>query len=77
MHTHWNNEILYIASGKGKYLVEGSEYFISGGSVLIMRANEVHMLQADPSAPYERIVIQFSSGLPCAIHSVPASPTLG
>ncbi len=59
MHAHDSCELLYVLSGKGKYLVESSVYILSKGSVLLMRPGEVHKLEIDPSEPYERICLHF------------------
>jgi len=60
MHTHDLYEILYIFSGKGSFKVEGSEYSVSGGVLLITRVSEAHCAQIDNSTDYERISIHFS-----------------
>ncbi len=62
MHAHDTCEILYVLSGEGQYLVESTVYTLQPGSVLLMRPGEVHKLQIDPSAPYERICLQFEVG---------------
>ncbi len=63
LHTHNSCEILGCIRGKGKYIVEGSEYHLEPGCILVMRPMEAHMLQVDPSEPYERIMINFSYDL--------------
>ena len=61
LHAHDFYEFFYFISGRGKYLVESAEYPLQPGTVLLMRAGEVHtpVMQSD-GIPYERIVIQFS-----------------
>ncbi len=60
MHAHERMEIFYFLSGKGTYLVEGSQYPLEPGDILIMRAAETHTLSISPNEPYERIAIHFT-----------------
>ena len=53
-------EILYFISGRGTYLVEGSQYPMEPHDIFILRPAEMHKLAIDPSVPYERMVIHFS-----------------
>lgn len=59
MHAHESNEVLIFLSGEAKMLVEGNEYRLTPGSVLLMRAGESHKICVFPTAPYERIAIRF------------------
>jgi len=61
IHAHDMNELYYFIDGKGSFFVEGNEYQLSPGCVLIMRSGETHQLRIDSSIPYERIAIHFSS----------------
>ena len=63
VHTHEMMELYYFISGNGSYLVEGTQYTLHPGDVMIMREAEAHKLQIDMSQPYERIAIHFSSKL--------------
>lgn len=63
MHTHEKYEILYFVNGKAKYHIEGSEYPLNNGDILIMRSNEAHYIELDSSQPYERLVIHFDTAL--------------
>ncbi len=58
-HTHTQCELYYFISGKGKFHVEGSEYPLSSGDILIMRSTESHYVEIDPRYPYERIAVHF------------------
>ncbi len=57
MHAHDQIEIYYFVSGNCKYLVEGSEYLLRSGDIMIMRPSETHNLCVLDNTPYERIVI--------------------
>lgn len=60
MHAHEWMEIFYLISGKCSYLVEGSNYELMPGDILVMRAAETHKLSISEDEPYERISIHFS-----------------
>ncbi len=63
MHAHEWMEIFYLISGKCSYLVEGSQYELQPGDILIMRAAETHKLILGDEEPYERIAIHFAPSL--------------
>lgn len=59
MHTHTYTEIYCFLSGKGTFHIEGNEYPLEVGDILVMRPAEAHCIKMDPSFPYERIVLNF------------------
>ena len=59
-HCHDTYEILFVVSGTGKYVVEGSSFNIRPATLMIIRPFEFHCVQVDPGIPYERYVIKFS-----------------
>ena len=63
MHAHEWMEVFYLISGKCSYLVEGSQYELLPGDILIMRSAETHKLILGDEEPYERIAIHFSPAL--------------
>lgn len=63
MHTHTTMEIYCFLSGKAKYHVEGSEYILTSGDILLMRPAEAHHIELDPSEDYERICVNFEATL--------------
>lgn len=67
MHAHEMHEIYYYIGGDGSYRVEGTEYPLEPGSLLLMRAGETHKLQIRPGKPYERITLHFA---PDILHAV-------
>lgn len=60
MHAHECCELFYFINGKGRYIIEGTEYTLEPGCLLVMRPSEAHKLYLDPSVPYERVAIEFS-----------------
>lgn len=63
MHTHTTAEIYCFVSGSGIYHIEGSEYPLKPGDILLMRPAEAHFIEIVPGVPYERICINFDVGL--------------
>lgn len=63
MHTHTTAEIFCFLSGKAKYHVEGSEYELKSGDILLMRPAEAHYIDTDPSQDYERIYVNFETDI--------------
>lgn len=63
MQVHNQFEILYVISGRGGFLVEGTRYALSSGDIMIMRQAETHKLIISPDEPYERIAVHFSPAL--------------
>ena len=59
-HCHDTYEILFVVSGAGKYIVEGSTFSIRPATLMIIRPFEFHCVQLDHDTPYERYVIKFS-----------------
>ena len=67
MHLHGNMEMYVFVSGKARYHVEGNEYELSSGNLLIMRQNESHFTNLLEDCPYERYVLNFSPAVLDAI----------
>jgi len=55
--------VFYLISGKCSYLVEGTQYELQPGDILIMRSAETHKLILGDEEAYERIAIHFSPAL--------------
>ena len=69
MHAHDNYELFFFISGDCTYNVEGRQYPLTPGCLLLMRPAEVHCLIASQDSCYERIVINFSQRLVSKIDS--------
>lgn len=59
MHTHENCELYYFESGKGTFKIEGAQYPLQHGDILIMSPAESHYIDIDPNYPYTRFSIHF------------------
>ena len=58
-HVHDKCEIYFFVSGNAEYLVEGSVYPLSKGSLLIMRPEEAHCVRILGRETYERFAVNF------------------
>ncbi len=58
-HCHGFFELIYVVNGRGRYLVEGAEYPLLPGTVLLLRPYEFHYVCPEKSCPYERYVLNF------------------
>ena len=63
IHTHTKAEIFCFIAGKAIYHVEGSEYPLSPGDILLMRPTEAHFIETDPRYDYERVIVSFEPSL--------------
>lgn len=61
MHAHEHYELFILVSGRGAFMIEGTEYSLEPGCVFIMRPAEAHRILIDSAHPYERMVFEFSS----------------
>jgi AraC-like DNA-binding protein len=59
MHIHDRCEIFYFIKGDADYLIEGSEYSLVPGSLLVIRPGEVHRTRLNSRGLYERYAINF------------------
>lgn len=59
LHAHPYCEVFYFIRGDGYYTVEGRDYALSPGNILLMRDGEIHKLHINPNTPYERMAIHF------------------
>jgi len=59
LHTHQKCEVYYFISGKGIFHIEGTDYPLKPGCILIMNNTESHYIEIDPNSKYERLAIHF------------------
>ena len=63
LHAHRTYELFYFISGDCYYTVEGTDYSLTPGCVLIMRSGEAHTLHVRSGKPYERITVNFAPSI--------------
>lgn len=59
-HCHNEYEILYVAEGKGRYLIEGAEFELKPRTLVFIRPFEYHCVEVEANSLYERYVLHFS-----------------
>ncbi|MCR5740427.1 MAG: AraC family transcriptional regulator [Lachnospiraceae bacterium] len=59
MHIHERCELYYFIDGKADYLVEGAQYHMKRGSLLVMSPGEVHRTKLLADGVYERYAVNF------------------
>lgn len=63
MHTHEQCELFCFLEGKAVFHIEGNEYIMEPGDILVMRPAEAHCISPDPFIPYERFSLHFRKDL--------------
>lgn len=58
-HIHEECEFYYFMTGKGTFHIEGTDYPLKHGDILIMNDTESHCIEISPDIPYERCVFHF------------------
>ena len=69
-HYHEFDKIVLFIGGKVTYTVEGREYVLKSGDILLVRHGDIHKPVIDPAEEYERIVIWMDSGFLKSNHSL-------
>lgn len=59
LHAHAYFEICCFLEGEATYHIEGNEYPILPGDIILLRPGEAHLVQSPDHAPFERIVLSF------------------
>jgi AraC-like DNA-binding protein/quercetin dioxygenase-like cupin family protein len=60
LHTHAKAELYYFVGGGGVFHIEGTDYPLHSGDLLLMQSAESHYIELDKSQPYERKVLHFN-----------------
>ena len=63
MHTHGKAELYCFMGGGGVFHIEGAEYALEPGDILIMAPWESHYIELDCTQPYDRWSIHFEKEL--------------
>lgn len=62
-HCHEDYEMIFILDGRGRYVVEGREYTMNPGMLIILKPGEFHYAEILGTHPYERYVVHFERPL--------------
>ncbi len=60
-HCHDSYEILFVANGMGRYLIEGAEFSIRPRTLVLIKPFEYHCVEVDADSDYEGYIIHFSN----------------
>lgn len=61
-HYHDFDKIIIFIKGKVTYRIEGCAYQLNPYDIIMVRHNDIHKPDIDPSDPYERIIVYLSPG---------------
>ena len=59
LHAHDYFEVCYFLEGEAVYHIEGNEYPISPGDIILLRPGEAHYIQLPAQSSFERILLSF------------------
>lgn len=57
LHEHDSYEILFFLEGDSRFVIEGKNYFLESGDVMIVRKHEMHRVYHNSNARYHRVVL--------------------
>ena len=58
-HCHDHYELIYVVHGAGRYIVEGTEYTMKSGTLLLLHPHAFHYVEVESDRLYDRYVIHF------------------
>lgn len=59
-HYHEFYKLLFLCSGTGNYNVEGEQYRLRAGDIVLIGSRQVHRPEFEKGMPYERIILYIS-----------------
>lgn len=68
-HYHDFDKIIIYICGSVTYRIEGCSYKLKPYDIILVRHNDIHKPDIDPSVPYERIIVYLSPGFLMAYQS--------
>jgi quercetin dioxygenase-like cupin family protein len=54
-HRHPYDEVQFVRDGRGLYVVEGQEFDVGAGDILVIKAGEVHSFRCIGDAPLVQV----------------------
>ena len=54
-HRHPYDEVQFVREGRGLYVVEGQEFEVGAGDILVIKAGEVHSFRCIGDAPLVQV----------------------
>jgi quercetin dioxygenase-like cupin family protein len=59
-HRHPYDEVQFLRSGRGRYVVDGVEFDAEGGEILVIKAGEVHGFTCIGEEPLVQVAVHLS-----------------
>jgi quercetin dioxygenase-like cupin family protein len=59
-HRHPYDEVQFVREGQGLYVVEGQEFEVQAGDILVIKAGEVHSFRCIGHAPLVQVDVHLS-----------------
>jgi quercetin dioxygenase-like cupin family protein len=59
-HRHPYDEVQFVREGRGLYLVEGQEFEVGAGDILVIKAGEVHSFRCIGDGPLVQVDVHLS-----------------
>jgi quercetin dioxygenase-like cupin family protein len=59
-HRHPYDEVQFVREGRGLYLVEGEEFEVQAGDILVIKSGEVHSFRCIGAAPLVQVDVHLS-----------------
>ena len=59
-HRHPYDEVQFVREGRGLYVVEGQEFEVGAGDILVIKAGEVHSFRCIGDAPLVQVAVHLS-----------------
>jgi quercetin dioxygenase-like cupin family protein len=59
-HRHPYDEVQFVREGRGLYVVEGREFEVGAGDILVIKAGEIHSFVCIGEAPLVQVDVHLS-----------------
>ena len=59
-HRHPYDEVQFVREGRGLYVVEGQEFEVGAGDILVIKAGEVHSFRCIGDSPLVQVDVHLS-----------------
>jgi len=59
-HYHEFCKVLLLVQGSGAYFVDGQQYLLQSGDIVLLDAHSIHRPELEADVPYERIILYIS-----------------
>jgi quercetin dioxygenase-like cupin family protein len=60
-HRHPYDEVQFVREGRGLYVVEGQEFEVEAGDILVIKAGEVHSFRCIGNTPLVQVDVHLSA----------------